>query len=274
MKISCMAALAPPESLTEKAGFLAKAGFDAMEVVAAPDDLEAMAPELRAILQRGEIGISAICALHRGWVIDPDPEARQAALEDLRSLLTQAGELGGVPVFIIPILGYTLALPGGSSTGRSQAEDREVLVGALARLAEHAEKVGSEILLEVINRYEAPVGNTLAECAALVQQVSSPACAMLPDFFHMNIEEAALPAALYQNCAQIGHVHAGDSKRTFPGFGHLNYAALIQALVAGDYQGYLTVDAGDPRLDASAILPRVRAFLRATIETARQRADL
>ncbi|MBV7337228.1 sugar phosphate isomerase/epimerase [Chloroflexi bacterium TSY] len=273
MKISCFSNLANGKTLTDKATFLADAGYDAFELVTTPDELAASLPEIKAIIASGRIAVSAICALHRGWLIDPNPDARQAARHDISRLLELAGEIGNCGVFVIPILGYTHAYPGAPSTGRSRDDDRSLLTEQLAMLAQRAEQLKTMLWLEVINRYESPIANTLAEGATIIENVGSPACKLNADFFHMNIEEADLPAALRQVGSLVGHVHAADSTRTYPGFGHLDYSALIRALTACDYHGYLTVDVGDAELDAGRVLPHVATYLRGLVGLAREQVQ-
>ena len=274
MRISCFTTHADGETLTQQAAFLADAGFDAFELVVTPVELAEMLPEIQTILSCGQISVSAICAMERGWLIDPDEEMRRAAREDITRLLELAGEIGNCGVFVIPILGYTHAYPGGLTTGRSREEDRALLTDQLSVLAQRAEQVGAMLWLEVINRYESPVANTLAEGAAIIRAVGSSACRLNADFFHMNIEEADLSAALRQYGEFVGHIHAGDSMRTYPGFGHLDYPGLIHALAACEYRGYLTVDAGDQRLDPGRVLPHIAAYLRSLVGLAQQRIRL
>ncbi len=274
MKLSCFADFAPGETLTQRANYLVQAGFDAMELVGKPDEIKALMPEARQILDGGRLRVSAICALHRGWLVDPDAEARRAAKEDIRALLDLAGELDGCGVFVIPILGYTHAYPGGPRTGRTPDGDREVLIEGLSELAAYAHQARATLFLEVINRYESPVANTLAEGAEIARRVAQPAFRLNADFFHMNIEEADPAAALWQCGTALGHIHAGDSTRTYPGFGNLDYPKLVRALVEGGYDQYLTVDARDLRLDPHRVLTAVCRYLRGLISLVEERACL
>lgn len=271
MKISCSNNFAKGNSLKARASFIARSGFDAIELAVTPEELENIMPEIKSIINSGEILVSAICALHRGWLIDPDESARTAALEDVTKLIHMAGEIGNCGVFVIPILNYTRALPGGLSTGRTPDEDRDLLAKALGKLGRRAEEVNTKIWLEVINRYESPVANTLAESAKIIEKAESPACQLHPDFFHMNIEEVDLPRALHKYGELIGYIHLADTTRTYPGFGRTNYLEMIQALVEVEYDGYLTVDAGDERLDPEVVLPSISKYLRGTISIAKER---
>ena len=61
---------------------------------------------------------------------------------------------------------------------------------------------------------------------------------LLADLFHMNIEEADLPAAIRAGKGAIGHVHFVDSNRQAAGLGHTDFAPIAAALVEIGYDGY------------------------------------
>ena len=270
MKISCSNNFAIGETITERMAFVAESGFDAIELVATPDQMEEMLPEVINAKKSINLPVSALCALHRGWLIDPNPDARQAAMEDISRLIKLAGDVGAIGVFVIPILGYTIALPGGPSTGRTQDEDRELLANLLGELGRKAEKNGTKVLLEVINRYESPIANRLSESATIIKASGSKACQLHADFFHMNIEESNLAEALYSTADLLGYVHLADSMRTYPGLGHTNYLELFRMLVKIGYDGYVTVDAGDSRVHAGKILPNIVRYVRGMIGLAEE----
>ena len=273
MKISCYSNFASGDNLTQQTSFLADSGFDGFEMVGISTEIAEMLPEIKRIISSGRISMSAICAIHKGWLIDPDIEMQRVAIEDITKLLDLAGEIGNCGVFVIPILGCTNAYPGAPSTGRTPDDDRKLLIDQLSLLAKRAKEVGTMIWLEVINRYESTVANTLAEGAAIIKAVNNSACLLTADFFHMNIEETDLTAALDQYCKFLGHIHIGDSIRTFPGFGNLDYSSLIRVLVEKKYSGYLTVDSKN-KIDPDKVLPHVAAFLKSNIGLAQQRALL
>ena len=273
MKISCFNNFASGANLTQQTSFLADAGFDAFEMVGMSTEIAELLPEIKSIISNGRISVSAICAIHRGWLIDPEIEMQRVAFEDITKLLDLAGDIGNCGVFVIPILGCTNAYPGAPSTGRTPDDDRNLLIDQLSLLANRAKEVGTMIWLEVINRYESTVANTLAEGAAIIKAVNNSACLLTADFFHMNIEETDLTAALDKYCKFLGHIHIGDSIRTYPGFGHLDYSSLIRVLVANKYSGYLTVDSKN-KIDPDKVLPHVAAFLKSNIGLAQQRALL
>ena len=65
---------------------------------------------------------------------------------------------------------------------------------------------------------------------------------LLADLFHMNIEEADLPAAIRSAGSFIGHVHFADSNRRAVGGGHTSVPPIIAALREVGYTGYLSAE--------------------------------
>ncbi len=61
-------------------------------------------------------------------------------------------------------------------------------------------------------------------------------------FFHMNIEEADIPASIQQAGARIVYVHVADSNRLQPGRGHLDFQPDFRALKEIGYDGCLGIE--------------------------------
>jgi len=274
MKLSCWIEHAPGQTLTQRAEFLARAGFDGFEIFLTVPDLMDNLDELRRIVDNETIDISAIGPIHQGWLVDPERSLREAARREISSALQIAADLGDVPVIVIPILGYTHALPGGRTTGRSAREDTALLIEALDELGRDAERVGSTLLLEVINRYESPIVNQIADGVDVIQAVDNSRCRLAVDFFHMNLEEVDLVKSLHSAAPVLAHVHMADSTRFLPGFGQTDFLSLFSVLSEISYDGYLTVEAAVPHRALTQTLPLVARYLRALSEVGASRSRL
>ena len=99
---------------------------------------------------------------------------------------------------------------------------------AVTELVEYAEKMGVILLLESINRYEANIFNTVEESLKVAEKINSKALRILPDTFHMNIEEISFTEALEEAREYIGALHCADSNRLAPGMGHIDFSSIIQ----------------------------------------------
>ena len=66
----------------------------------------------------------------------------------------------------------------------------------------------------------------------------------MADLFHMNIEEADIPAAITENADRLVYVHVADNTRGQPGTGGLDFRPGFRALKAIGYNGWLTIECG------------------------------
>jgi len=80
----------------------------------------------------------------------------------------------------------------------------------------------------------------------LKQDVGLDNVGVMPDFFHMNIEEASMEEALRKYGKDVMHVHVGDSNRATPGKGHLDLHSLLSVLKEIGYDQYLVLEDVSP----------------------------
>ena len=73
---------------------------------------------------------------------------------------------------------------------------RERLAASVLELAPVADRLKTPLLIEAVNRYESPVGHSLADTWDIARRAGSPFVQILPDTFHMNIEEANMRQAI------------------------------------------------------------------------------
>ncbi|HUR56907.1 MAG TPA: sugar phosphate isomerase/epimerase family protein [Opitutaceae bacterium] len=226
------------DDLAEGCRRAADAGFDAVEVFPrAASSLDAGV--LRALLEKHRLRLAAM-GTGGGWVVHkltlthPDAAVRRDAREFIRAIIDFAGRLQA-PAII------------GSMQGRWEGavtRDHALtwLAEGLADLGAHAKRHGVPLLYEPLNRYETNMFNRLGDTAAWLRSIPTDNVRILADLYHMNIEEADLPAAIHEAGAMIGHVHFADSNRRAIGFGHTDVAPIIGALRAIGYDRYLSAE--------------------------------
>lgn len=251
----------PGASLEEKFETALAWGFDGIELRSRGDfHFAGRLPELKRARAAGVV-MPTTCVEMSHFIGAFDDDLREDAIAQLASQLTVMAEIGGVGVMTPGSYGmFSRRLPP-FEPPRSPEDDRRILVDALGRLGEHAEREGVELFLEPLNRYEDYLVNTLAGAAALIEEVGSPAVKIVADTYHMNIEEADPAGALLAVAPHIGHLQASDSNRLEPGAGHVDWAlfgATVQAI------GYERSIALESRLsgEASEVLPTVPPLLR------------
>ena len=116
------------------------------------------------------------------------------------------------------------------------------LADSCRRLAEGAEWNGIKLCIEPINRYEIDTLNRVDQTLEFIQRYSLDNIYIVPDLFHMNIEDRDICQALELAGDRVAHMHVSDSNRRAPGMGHLNYEEILSTLKKIGYQGYLTLE--------------------------------
>jgi sugar phosphate isomerase/epimerase len=113
---------------------------------------------------------------------------------------------------------------------------------SLVEVCAYAEAKGVTILLEPVNRYETNVLNTVQDAYELIKRHGLEDMArILPDTFHMNIEEVDMVSTVETYADSIGALHCADSNRLAIGMGHTDLAPVIAKLNA-DRLLYLGVE--------------------------------
>jgi sugar phosphate isomerase/epimerase len=257
MKIAVQENLVPGKDATERWARARDWGFDGLELRGA-GGIKARLPELRAAQAAGMIAAS-ICPDAGPFIGAFDPEDRRTAMTALRDLLDVAAEIGAVGVITPAAYGiHSNRLPP-FVPPRPPEEDRTILIEALSVLGVYAEKLGVELWLEPLNRYEDHMVNTLSQGAELCRASGSRAVKLMADLFHMNIEEADIAASLRAERPLVAHLHFADSSRLEPGTGHTDFASALAALP--DFDGWGAIEcrlSGPP----DTALPAALAYLR------------
>jgi sugar phosphate isomerase/epimerase len=113
---------------------------------------------------------------------------------------------------------------------------------ALLECLKYAERKNVVLLIEPINRYETNLINTLQEGMELIDELGVNNLKLLPDTFHMNIEEKSIEESLIKSKHYIGYMHFADSNRWAPGFGHTNFESIISILVKINYKNAIGLE--------------------------------
>ncbi|SCD50807.1 Sugar phosphate isomerase/epimerase [Streptomyces sp. TverLS-915] len=261
LKIACQEQLLPGGSLQEKWDFAQEAGYDAVELRSQGEfRFRDRLPELLRARADGVV-MPTVCVEMPHFFAAFDDDLRRDALEQMKSQLSVAAEIGALGVQTPASYGmFSRRLPP-FEPPRSEEEDREVLLSGLTELGEHARAEGVTLFLEPLNRYEDHMVNRLDQAAGLIAVVGLDSVRIGIDSYHMNIEESDPAAAILAAAPFIGHAQVSDSNRFQPGAGHLDWSAWLGALHTIGFDGYLAAECrltGDP-VEAVRSLP---AFLR------------
>ena len=120
----------------------------------------------------------------------------------------------------------------------SYEEDWKQAVESLVEVAEYAREHNVNLMLEPINRYRVLLVHTLSEAAKMIEDSGQQNIKILPDTFHMLIEETeSIPKVLEKHIDKIGCLHIGDTGRTEAGKGSLDWEGIINAMLRCGFQG-------------------------------------
>lgn len=192
-------------------------------------------------------------------LLHPDPAKAGQAESRLYQLIDFAAAVGSPLVTIGSFRGRLAAVGAGG---------RERLVTILSEAAIYAAAHGVRLVLEPLNRYEADLVNNAAEGLALVEEVGQPAFGLLLDTYHVNIEESSWTEPFRQVMAanRLWHVHLGDNNRWPPGYGLIDFPAIVATLRQIGYAGYLSAELL-ARPDPDTAARQTLAYLRPLLES-------
>jgi len=234
-------------------------GYDGVEL-ALSDAAQAQPERIRRALEEYGLELPAIStgrvfAERQVWFTHPDPAVRREAVATITGLVELAAQFDAL-VNIGRARGYV-----------HDGESREAAVGrfleCMGECARAAARLGVGMVLEPVNRYETNLINSVPEALEIIDRLGMPNVGVMPDVFHMNIEDASIPGSLRQAGDRVRYVHLADSNRLAPGRGHLDFVEIVGTLREIGYDGYVTAeilpepDPDTAAADAIAYLRRV-----------------
>lgn len=216
---------------------VAKNGFGGVEIaVAYPEqvDAEAVFNEAeRYGLKITTISTGQICSLEGAFLTSEDIEKRRIAVNAVKGHVALSAKLG-LPHVTIGLL----RCPAGTEETKT-LEDR--LSSVLYPLCIEANESGVMLQLEAINKNEAALFHTSAECAAYIDGLGAP-IGQLFDTYHASLEPCGAAAAVLDAGKRISNVHICDSHRGLPTEGNIDFKAVLSALKSVDYNGALALE--------------------------------
>lgn len=223
-------------------------GFDGVEIPIFKTEPEAWN---QWKLKLDELGLKPVAVTINGPdfnQISPDASQRIRTLERNKRAIDCASVLGS-KLLTGP---YHSAL--GVFTGKPATDDElKWAADNLRELADYAQKQGIILGLEYLNRFESYLVTCSEELIALLKRVDHPACKLMFDTFHANIEEKNLTQAIRSIAPWLVHVQLSENDRSTLGEGHINFKEIISTLKEINYNGMLSIEAFSPKLSAANI---------------------
>jgi len=239
----------------------AELGFNGVELALKRAD-EINVQQLQRLLQENQLEVSCISTgqvyADEGLMFtETDAIKREQVKVIFRELIDLAATFGQL-VNIGRVRGQIGHLP--------KAEGEQLFLEIARELCDYAYPKGITLVLEPVNRYEIDFINSVDEGVELMKKVNRPNMMLMPDVFHMNIEDRTIGPELAKHIEFIKYIHFADSNRLAPGQGHLDFPKIMNSLYHAQYDGWVSVEilpSPDPdtaaRQSAEFLLPLIQA---------------
>ncbi len=245
-------------------------GYAGLEV--APFTLDPEAPHLlsagrRAAFRRAaaEAG-TTVCGLH--WLLvapaglsitSADPAVRARTLDVIERLIGLAADLGA---------GY---LVHGSPGQRQLVADGDAgrAEAIMARIAGWSAAAGLTYCLEPLAARETNWATTLAEAAAIIDRIGSPALRTMLDVCAAGNGEAEPVTVLLDRwlpTGKLAHIHLNDRNRRAPGQGSDRFAPILATLRRHGYAGICGVEPFEYLPDGTGRAAFAAGYLKGAME--------
>lgn len=227
------------EALKKLAPTVKQMGFDMIEVpLEGIGDLDYKTGA--QIIKDSGLGVSTCAAMGPDRdLIHSDPAIRENGLNYIRQAIDATHTLGGTNL-VGPI--YSAVGRVWQQSADDRAKDVDLLVTNLSTLARYAADKGVVLGIEPLNRFETSFLNLADQAIEVIDRVDSPACQIMLDTFHMNIEEKSLGAAIRKTGKRLAHFHACENDRGAPGSGNVAWGEVAQALRDIHYDGPVVIE--------------------------------
>lgn len=227
-----------PEQARRAVAGSAEAGFDLIELPALDPASFDVALTSRLLAEHGLSAVASLGLDDATDVSSEDPDVVRAGRRRLGDALALVRDLGG------DYLGGVVYSKLGRYTAPVTARGWAHSVESIAWLADRARESGITVGVEICNRYETNVLNTVEQALAFIAETGRSNVVAHLDTYHMNIEERSMrePVLAAHRAGLLGYVHVGESHRGRLGTGTVDWDAFFGALREVGYPGAITFE--------------------------------
>ena len=272
MKLALCSEVVRELDFAAQCAFAASVGYDGLEL--APMQLskdphrlpDARRAELRGIAADHGVEITGLyCLMHAPAglsITSSDPAVRALTLDVMERLCDLCASLGA-KYLVHGSSQYRKLDP--ADAGGSRARGIE----AFARAARFAAAAGVTYLIEPLRPSRTAFINTVAEAAAIVDAIGSPALKTMLDCCSASEAETEPVVNLLDRwlpTGKIGHIHANDANQRGPGEGDLRFSEIVAALKRGGFTGVIGVEPFAFEPDGRTCAARAVGYMRGVME--------
>lgn len=218
-------------------------GFDVLEIGALGlvnlSDEQLL--QLKEAATKAKITITAGIGLPPQYdVSSSDKKTRQDGIAFMKRILdamhTANIKIIGGTIYSYWPVDYTLEI------NKEQALNNSI--NSIQEIADYASQYDILLGIEVLNRFEQFLINTVLEAKNYIQAVGRTNVKIMLDTFHMNIEEDDMIQAIHLAGKDLGHFHIGESNRKVPELkeGNFQWISILNALKDIQYNGHIVME--------------------------------
>lgn len=226
----------------------------------------AQLPDVERRRIRREISDSGLACVGLHWLLAGTQGLHWASADDGQRRRT-AGHLSGLAHLCRDLDGTVMVLGSpqqrGLQPGVSRSAAMELAARTLREVVPVLEHLGVRLAVEPLGPEETDFLNTAGEAMELIELIGSPAVGLILDMKAMSTEADPPELLVSRHAGRLVHVHANDPNRLGPGMGDLDIGPCLRALREIGYEGWVSVEAFDPRPGATTIAAESLANLRA-----------
>jgi len=236
-----------PEKTYER---LKKFGYDAIEITP-PKGRYGLGIKMGKYLEihkrlKDEYGLEVSC-INECWGEEWDPyspnyktlterKTADLAISETRTSIDFAAELGAPYVTVAVAIHDQI-------TKSNVSKCTAIAVDALQQMADYAKSKNISLVFEATNHLEmGKYVNTIANHKRLIKLTGRDNIGIQIDWFHANFEELNPYEAVMDAQPLLWHTHFRDSNSLTPGYGTVDFKAVIRALKKTEFKGYCTIE--------------------------------
>lgn len=252
---------------------MAALGYDGIELApytVGGDQPHLLAAQARQALRRAAADHGLVFTSLHWLLVKPeglsitsaDKGTREKTIDVMRRLIGLAADLGA-PVLVHGSPAQRRLPDNGAEEARRRGID------ALAEAARAAEAAGVAYCIEALAPPAANFVTSMAEAAAIVREIGSPAFRAMIDASACAVNEAESLEAVVERWLPTGliaHVQVNDRNRRGPGQGSDRFAPFFAALKRHGYAGHVAVEPFDYVPDGPAAAARAIGYVRGILE--------
>jgi sugar phosphate isomerase/epimerase len=177
-----------------------------------------------------------------------EPKTADLAVSETKSSTDFAAELGAPCVTVAVAIHDNI-------TSDNVAECTAIAVDALRRMADYAKGKGVLLVFEATNHLEmGKFVNTALNHKRMIELTERDNIGIQLDWFHANFEELNPYEAVMDAHPLLWHMHFRDSNSLTPGYGTVDFRAVLRAVKRIGYDGYCTIESAPmvPNADIAA----------------------